>query len=76
MSKMIQLRNVPDTIHKALKVRAADEGLSLSDFLTREVTKVAERPSRAEILRRLEARPIAKFKRSPTEYLREERDRR
>jgi plasmid stability protein len=38
---MVQIRNVPDEVHKALKVRAAKEGMSLSDFLRREVTRVA-----------------------------------
>jgi antitoxin FitA len=41
MSKMIQIRNVPDEVHTALKIRAAKEGMSLSDFLRREVTRVA-----------------------------------
>ena len=45
MSKMIQIRNVPDEVHQALKIRAAKEGMSLSDFLRREVTRVADRPS-------------------------------
>jgi plasmid stability protein len=76
MSKMIQLRNVPDALHRRLKAQAAMEGLSLSDFLTREVRKVAERPTLEEMRKRLEARPIRTFRRSPTEYLREERDRR
>ncbi|MCB1035243.1 MAG: toxin-antitoxin system HicB family antitoxin, partial [Acidobacteria bacterium] len=39
MSKMIQLRNVPDDLHRAAKVRAALEGLSLSDYLTAEIRK-------------------------------------
>ena len=53
MSKMIQIRNVPDEIHQALKIRAAKEGMSLSDFLRREVTRVAEKPSLDEILERI-----------------------
>ena len=44
MAKMIQIRNVPDEVHQALKIRAAKEGMSLSDFLRREVTRVAARP--------------------------------
>ncbi len=76
MSKMIQLRNVPDALHKTLKVRAAAEGVSMSDLAIRELRKFAERPTLEEMRKRLEARPIRKFRRSPTEYLREERDRR
>jgi antitoxin FitA len=56
MSKMIQIRNVPDEIHQALKIRAAKEGMSLSDFLRREVTRVAEKPSLDEILERIRRR--------------------
>jgi antitoxin FitA len=76
MSKMIQLRNVPDALHRKLKARAATEGVSLSDLLIREARKFAERPSLDEMRKRLEDRPIRTFRRSPTEYLREERDRR
>ena len=39
MSKMIQLRNVPDSLHRQLKARAALAGMALSDFLIREVRK-------------------------------------
>lgn len=42
MAKMTQLRHVPDTLHRQLKARAAMAGLSLSDFLVREVRKIAE----------------------------------
>lgn len=56
MSKMIQIRNVPDEIHQALKARAAREGMSLTDFLLREVTKVAEKPSLDELLERIRRR--------------------
>lgn len=48
MSKMIQIRNVPDELHRTLKARAAREGLSLSDLLLREIAAVAERPTLAQ----------------------------
>ncbi|MEA2825511.1 MAG: antitoxin FitA [Alphaproteobacteria bacterium] len=76
MSKMIQLRNVPDTLHRKLKARAALEGLSLSDFLTREARKIADQPTDEEIRARLAGRPVLRLSPSPTEILREERDRR
>jgi plasmid stability protein len=76
MSKMIQLRNVPDTLHRKLKARAALEGLSLSDFLIREARKIAEQPTLAEMRERLAARPVLNLSPSPTEIVREERDRR
>ncbi len=76
MSKMIQLRNVPDALHRKLKARAAEEGLSLSDYLIREVRKSAELPTLSEMRKRLEARPVLNLSPTPTEILREERDRR
>ena len=75
MSKMIQLRNVPDALHRRLKACAASEGLTLSDFLTREARKIAERPTEEEMRRRLAALPVRPLKPTPTEILREERDR-
>ena len=76
MSKMIQLRNVPDALHRRLKARAAEEGMSLSDFLIQEVRKVAERPTDEEIRIRLAALPPLNLKTSPTEIVRQERDQR
>lgn len=48
MSRMIQIRNVPDELHRTLKERAAREGLTLSDLLLREIAVVAERPTLAQ----------------------------
>ena len=59
MSKMIQIRDVPDRVHGTLKSRAAREGMSLSDFIKRELERVAERPTMQEWLQRTEqAKPI------------------
>ena len=74
MSKMIQLRHVPDVLHRQLKVRAALSGLSLSDFLIREVRKIAEQPTAEEMMQRLSQRERYAGKLSPTEVLRSERD--
>jgi antitoxin FitA len=61
MSKMIQVRDVPDQIHNALKARAAGEGMSLSDFVKKELERVAELPTMREWLDRTQlARPIRK----------------
>ena len=49
MSKMIQLRNVPDALHRSLKARAAMAGMSLSDYLLSEIKEIAERPTLAEL---------------------------
>jgi plasmid stability protein len=45
MSKMIQIRNVPDDLHRILKVRAAREGITLSNYLLSEIELVAEKPT-------------------------------
>ncbi len=76
MSKMIQLRHVPDALHRELKSRAALEGLSLSDFLIREARKIAAQPTLEQLKARLAALPPLRLKISPTQVLREERDRR
>ncbi|HEV3229593.1 MAG TPA: hypothetical protein VGY97_08975 [Solirubrobacteraceae bacterium] len=49
MSKMIQVRNVPDDVHRTLKARAAAAGLSLSDYIKRDLEEAAARPSLEEI---------------------------
>lgn len=74
MSKMIQLRHVPDVLHRQLKARAAMAGLSLSDFLIREVRKIAEQPTPEEMLARLQQREPYQGRVSPTQLVREERD--
>lgn len=76
MSVMVQIRNMPDDIHRTLKSRAALAGMSLSDYLLLEVKKVAEMPTMEEMRERLARLPPATLSRSPTEILREERDRR
>lgn len=53
MSKMIQIRNVPDDLHRKLKVRAAENGMTLSDYLRGEIEQLADRPTLAELMERL-----------------------
>jgi plasmid stability protein len=53
MATMIQLRHVPDDLHRKLKARAAEAGMSLSDYLLREIRDVAERPTIEELRARL-----------------------
>ncbi|HWM27947.1 MAG TPA: hypothetical protein VNQ14_05785 [Woeseiaceae bacterium] len=76
MSKMIQLRHVPDTLHRQLKARAAMSGLPLSDFLIREVRKIAEQPTPEEMRERLLRRARYRGKASPTDIVRDQRDKR
>ena len=56
MIKMIQVRNVPEGLHRSLKVRAASAGMSLSDYLLAELREIAERPTLAEFRQRLHSR--------------------
>jgi antitoxin FitA len=74
MAKMIQVRNVPDTVHRALKARAALAGMSLSDFLLAELRHLAERPSLEELRERLHRREPVELKVSAALAVREERD--
>lgn len=74
MAKMIQLRHVPDELHRKLKARAALEGLSLSDYLIREVRGIAERPTVAELRARLLRRAPVTPRENPTKAVRAERD--
>lgn len=76
MSRMIQLRHVPDDLHRKLKARAALEGLTLSDYLLREAQRAAERPTLAELRQRLAQRPPVVPRVSPARAIRAERERR
>jgi antitoxin FitA len=75
MSVMIQIRNVPDTLHRRLKSRAALAGMSLSDYLMNEIRQVAERPTLDELRARLERRTEITPSVTPTQAVRAERDR-
>ena len=74
LNTMVQIRNVPAEIHRALKARAAIEGMSMSDYVLREVRKALDRPTRGEILERLRARPLRRLRRSAAAVIRAERD--
>lgn len=76
MPKTIQIRHVPDSLHRRLKAQAALAGMSLSGYLVREVGKMAERPTLNEIRARLAALPPIRLKTSPTKILRMMRGRR
>lgn len=74
MPKMIQLRNVPDALHRKLKSRAALEGMSLSEYLIAEVRRAADRPSLSELRQRLAERTPVTPGVSPARAVRAERD--
>ncbi len=74
MSAMIQIRNVPDTLHRRLKSRAAMAGMSLSDYLLNELREVAERPTLEELRARLRSRSRTTLSVDPAAAVRAERD--
>lgn len=74
MSKMIQIRNVPDELHRKLKIQAAEQSLSLSDYLLNELLLVADKPSIKELLEWTSAMPAVKLKTNPVNIIRESRD--
>ena len=70
MLKTIQLRHVPDALHRELKARAALAGLSLSAFLLEELRHIAQNTTSEQMVARLKRRAPYPGKRSPTEVLR------
>ena len=56
MAKTLQVRDVPEQVHAMLRARAAEARLSLSEYVLRELTALAERPTVIEVLRRAERR--------------------
>jgi plasmid stability protein len=76
MSKMIQLRNVPDALHRSLKARAAMAGMSLSDYVLAEIREIAELPTLAEFRKRLHRRKPVAAQIDTARMVREERDNR
>jgi antitoxin FitA len=75
MTAMIQIRNVPDALHRQLKSRAALAGMSLSEYLLSEIRQVAQRPTLDELRARLERRPGMTPSVAPARAVRAERDR-
>lgn len=75
MPVMVQIRNMPDGMHRVLKARAAREGMSLSDYLLREVGQAAERPTVQEMRDRLARRPEIEVSEDPVDIIRGYRDR-
>jgi plasmid stability protein len=75
MPKMIQIRNVPDEIHRKLKARAAAAGLTLSEMLSREAKLLAEQPTLAELTERIARRARVKLRKHDevVRIIREER---
>jgi len=74
MSKMVQVRHVPDALHRSLKARAAMAGMSLSDYLLAELKEIAERPTLAELRERLHRREAVALQLDTARMVQEERE--
>jgi antitoxin FitA len=74
MSAMIQVRNVPDSLHRRLKSRAALAGMSLSDYLLQQIRELAERPTIDELRERLARRSAVTLSVDAADAVRAERD--
>ena len=72
---MVQIRNVPDELHRELKVRAAQAGMTLSDYLLREMRDLAVRPTMSEWLAGTDKLEPLQSDMSPAEAIRAERER-
>ena len=76
MPKMLQIRNLPDEVHRRLKSRAALAGMSMSDYVLREIERMLSRPTRDEVFARIAELPPIDLDPPSAEILREERERR
>ena len=75
MSKMIQIRHVPEALHRALRARAARAGMTLSDYLRAELARAVEQLTPEELRERLATLEPAAVREPPARTLRRERDR-
>lgn len=75
VSKTVQVRGVPDDIHRELRVRAAAAGLSLSQYLLEELERIASRPRVADVIQRTAGRPLGPSDTDIVEAVRSGRDR-
>ena len=76
MESMVQIRNVPSELHRELKARAALEGMSLSDYLLREIRHILERPTLEDLRKRFAGRRPVRPRPSPAAAVRAERNNR
>ncbi len=71
---MIQIRNVPDDLHRKLKARAAKAGMSLSDYLLGEIRSFADLPDDREFFEHLKAQAERTLSEEPVDIIRAHRD--
>ena len=71
----LQIRDLPEDVHRVLKSRAALAGMSLSEYASAELRRSVERPTRQDVLERIAARRVARPRVKPATAVRAERDR-
>lgn len=76
MNKHIQIREVPEKVHRKLKARAAEEGVSMSDYLKRLIERDLKQMSWDEFEARVRAMPPVTLPEPVAQMVRKERDRR
>jgi antitoxin FitA len=74
MNKMLQVRNLKADIHKKARLRSAEEGLTLTDWVARLIEQEVSRPSMAEVFARIKTRKSVHLSKSAAEIIREDRD--
>jgi len=74
MGRLVQIRDVPEPVHRTLKARAAQAGKSLSEYLRAELEVIVARPSPEELRDRLHRRAGVALSEDPAETIRRQRD--
>lgn len=74
MAKAIQIRDVPDDVHAAVRARAAAAGMSMSEYLRDELLRLVARPTVAEVIARAQARHGGASREAIVRVIREARD--
>ncbi len=73
MSKMIQVRNVPERLHRELVKRARARGQTLTDFIQALLEREASRPPADEVFERISGRKPVRLGGRAADLIREER---
>ncbi len=74
MNKHVQIRSLPEATHRKLKMKAAEQGLSISDFLRRLIEEELKKPSWDEIRERMRKLPPVELAETSAAMIRRERD--
>ncbi|MEA2421014.1 MAG: antitoxin FitA [Thermoleophilaceae bacterium] len=72
--KLLQIRNVPDHLHRALKERAAREGTTMSELVLRDLPRIAQKPSAEQVIARIRSREPVRGLNSTADLIRRDRE--